>query len=101
VGNDSDWLQICGYRPDFFALKKDGRLLRNGTEWFSSLLGRPSQYSDWIAINTGHTELTQRIALAADGTLCSWVDERTWRSAFFAPTRRPAWTLNILTDSKN
>jgi hypothetical protein len=104
VGYDSDWLQISGDYPDVFALKKDGRLVKNSTELFSSWLGRPSQRSDWIALNIPQIDWNQRIALAADGTLCSWVDSRIWGGAngvLLAPTRRPAWILNILTDSKN
>ena len=44
---------------------------------FSSSLGRPSKYSDWIAVENSD-EWYQRIALAADGTVCCWVDSRAF-----------------------
>ncbi len=100
LGTDTDWLQISGEWPNLYALKKDGRLLKDGTEPFSSFLGRPSKYSDWLAVDGGETET---VALAADGTICEWVDLRGWGSdgSPLAPSRRPLWSLNVLANPKN
>jgi len=101
IGNDSDWVQVCGNRPYLFGLKKDGRLIKSGTELFSSALGQPSKYADWIAIDA--LEWAGPAALASDGTICFWEDTRDWQATgdiLLARTRRPLWSLNIFTGSQ-
>ncbi|HWC59342.1 MAG TPA: hypothetical protein VHC44_06575, partial [Verrucomicrobiae bacterium] len=47
VENDSKWPQIIyGDRQNLYTIKKDGRLVKYGSELFSSFLGQPSKYSD-------------------------------------------------------
>jgi hypothetical protein len=99
VGNASDWKQIVGSKPNLFALKKDGRLVKDQNELFSSFLGRFSRNSDWLA---AAAQWNQVVALAADGTICEWYDARGWGDGqLLAPTRRPLWSINILKDAKN
>jgi hypothetical protein len=93
VGNDSDWAQISGGDPEIFAIKKDGQLIKNGTELFASTLGQPSRYRDWMAVSA---EWDQTLALASDGTVSLWWFRRGY---LFAPTHRPLWSLNIFSDS--
>jgi len=97
IGQESDWAQISGWLPgDVFAVKKDGRLMKNGTELFGSALGRPSQYSDWLSVIA---EWEGTMALASDGTISLWMDTRSGSDLLFAPTHRPFWSLNIFSDS--
>jgi len=96
IGQDSDWAQISGRYTDVFAVKKDGRLVKNGTELFGSTLGRRSQYSDWLALTE---EWEGTMALASDGTISLWVDTRSDSEILFAPTHRPLWSLNIFSNS--
>ena len=97
IGRDSDWAQVSGWLPGYvFAVKKDGRLLKNGNELFGSTLGRPSQYSDWLALTA---EWEGTMALASDGTLSLWMDTRSGSDLLFAPTHRPLWSINIFSNS--
>jgi hypothetical protein len=96
IGKDSDWQQISGFPPYVVAIK-GGRLLKSGNSLFANTLGQPSGYSDWLAVELNGNEL---VALAADGTLNMWQFAPDGDSVL-APTHRPFWSLNILTDSKN
>lgn len=96
IGQDSDWAQISGRYGDIFAVKKDGRLVKNGNELFGSTLGRPSQYSDWLALTA---EWEGTMALASDGTISLWMDTRSGSDLLFAPTHRPLWSFNIFSNS--
>jgi alpha-tubulin suppressor-like RCC1 family protein len=97
IGQDSDWAQISGWiSDDVFAVKKDGRLVKNGTELFGSTLGQPSQYSDWLALTA---EWEGTMALASDGTISLWMDTRSGSDLLLAPTHRPLWSLNIFSNS--
>jgi hypothetical protein len=98
IGHETDWVQLAGSSPGLFAIKKDGRLVKNETEPFASVLNRPSQYSDWIAVSAHWDEMA---ALAADGTISLWKDTRRDEGIHLAPTRRPLWNLNIFTDTKD
>lgn len=98
VGDRSDWTQVSGDYSYFAALRKNGALVRNNSELFSSALAQPSKYSDWIALNFDWNGL---VALASDGTITVWRDIRTRNDFLLAATHRPLWSLNIFTDSKN
>lgn len=89
LGHDSDWRQVS----DNYAIK-GGRLVKNDSELFSGSLGRPSKYSDWIAIDLRWDAFT---AFSADGTICQWRDQRFWdpENRLLSPTRRPVWSFNI------
>jgi hypothetical protein len=69
-------------------------LVKNDSELFSGSLGRPSKYSDWIAIDLRWDAFT---AFSADGTICQWRDQRFWdpENRLLSPTRRPVWSFNI------
>jgi len=100
IGKDSDWAQVAGDDDiNLYGLKKNGRLIKNATELFSATLGRPSAYSDWVAIDSHWGDL---FALSADGTLCQWENQAGWdRPRWFTTAHHPLWTLNIFSDSKN
>ncbi len=94
VGQDSDWQQIAaGYGP--VAAIKKGKLVENDRELFSATLGQPSRYSDWLAISAEHDSL---LAVGADGTISCWFPRNA--GGLLGPTRRPLWSLNVLTDSE-
>jgi hypothetical protein len=97
VGGRSDWARISG---DYFfsAIRKDGSLVENETELFSSILRQPSKYSDWLAVDSGWNGL---VAMASDGTVSLWRESRSPRALLLASPHRPLWNLNIFTDSKN
>ena len=93
IGDDSDWTQIAASYWDIVGIKKDGRLVESQRELFSGILGQPSRYSDWIAVDAQWDGLA---ALAADGTVSFWsVYDRTG-GALLGPTHRPLWSLNVL-----
>jgi alpha-tubulin suppressor-like RCC1 family protein len=100
VGKDADWAQVAGEDGKLFGLKKDGRLIFNSSELFSTALRWPSSYSDWRAIEAPWGNL---IALSADGTMCQWQSSSFYDSSELrlGPTRRPLWSLNIFATSKN
>ena len=97
--NGSDWNAISGWPVEFVAVKGGG-LLNSGYVPFTQSLGRPSRYSDWLAVDVSHDRM---LALAADGTLSLWFDMPAWHrgAEWLARCRRPFWTLNILTNAKN
>lgn len=94
IGHESDWTQIASSDWDIFGIKKDGRLVASEQELFSGILGQPSKYSDWIAVDAQWQGLA---ALADDGTVSYWsVYDRG--GGLLGPTHRPLWSLNVLTD---
>jgi hypothetical protein len=102
VGNEYDWSAIVNNHLDtLFGLKRDGSILqfepRNRLVfWKDHRL--PSRYSDWLAIST--MWWGQNLALAADGTLCSWPTSQTLDTrSLLGPTRKPTWTANIFNNS--
>ncbi len=102
IGHDSDWAQIAngpGGAVPILALKKDGRLVESDRELFSTTLGQPSRYSDWIAVGANPDGL---ITLAVDGTVSLWKDQGGWEQPgeLLGPTHAPLWSLNVLTNSE-
>ncbi len=103
IGDKSDWESIAFDSGTLVGFKRSGaifefelygpRLVCWGAAW------RPSRHSDWLAIGSD-SWFTPCLALAADGTLCLWEQQNTWRSAesrkFLGPSRKPLWTLNVL-----
>lgn len=93
IGQDSDWTQIAENYWDIVGLKRDGRLVESERELFSRILGQPSKYSDWIAVDADWGGMA---ALASDGTVSYWsVYDRTG-GGLLGPTHRPLWSLNVL-----
>jgi hypothetical protein len=99
LGDDSDWMSIAGFPNDLVAVK-GGRLVENGLVPFAESLGRASKYSDWLVADGSQDRV---IALAADGTLCLWMNmpHSSAGLEWHTRSRRPYWSLNILTNSKN
>jgi hypothetical protein len=100
VGNGSDWLDVCGNYDSILGLKKDGTLVRNNrrlviSPWRS--VRELSRYSDWIAIKS---DWVGDASLAADGTLTYW-REANGNNRLLAPSRRPMWTANIFSITKD
>lgn len=95
IGHDSDWTQIAENYWDIVGLKKDGRLVESQRELFSGILGQPSKYSDWIAVDTQWEGLA---ALSADGTVSFWSVYDREGGRLLGPTHRPLWSLNVLTN---
>jgi len=98
VGSSSDWSAI-GHNFDALAgLKRNGSVIQANLDPRALLFWRNvrlSKHSDWLAI--ANTSWRQTLALAADGTLCSWQTGQT-RDAeiqLLGPTRKPIWTANI------
>jgi ABC-type transport system involved in multi-copper enzyme maturation permease subunit len=100
IGARSDWAEIFSGENPFLAIRKDGSLVKSDSELFSSILGQPSRCSDWLA---GDDSWSQSLALAADRTICVWQDIYSTEATgdILAPSRRPFWSLNILSESKN
>jgi hypothetical protein len=73
--------------------RSDLSLIYRGNIW------QPSRYSDWIAIHNDAFGI-QGLALAADGTLCSWPDLNVYRpretGLWLGPSRGPLWSMNII-----
>ena len=105
VGNASDWSAIGNNLDTLTGLKRNGLILQfdlwNRFLRFWKDVRRPSQYSDWIAIN--ETYWGQSLTLAADGTLCAWPTGQTRNiqsnRTLLGPTRKPVWTANIFNNS--
>jgi hypothetical protein len=60
---------------------------------------RPSAYSDWLQASLSRAEIGF-VALAADGTICSW--DNLWRvnPGLLRQSARPQWCFNILTGAR-
>jgi hypothetical protein len=101
---NSEWSDVTLDWSLLFGLKKDGSLVEGNVNMSSFPLRgnmwKPSRYSDWIGISS--SARGQSIALAADGTLCSWEDpeEQVNQRSILGPTRKPLWSLNILAKKK-
>ena len=100
IGSRTNWSQIFGEGDSFVAITKSHSLIKNDIDLFSKTLGQPSRYSDWIAADVSWYGL---LALASDGTMCFWQETRGGgaNGPLLAPTHRPFWSLNLLTDSKH
>lgn len=98
IGRDSDWAQIAASNWGIVAIKKNGSLVESDRELFSGALGQPSKYSDWLAVDENWEGI---VAIAADGTVSFWTGtSNDGESGLLASTRRPLWSLNVLTDAK-
>jgi hypothetical protein len=93
-----------GYGSLLSGLTTDGNLVvgvvlpdLSANSLFDSGTWQPSRYSDWIAIDAWGP-----VALAADGTLSGWrySEWRGDRLTLLGPSRKPLWTLNVLTGGK-
>lgn len=103
IGLATDWEHIALNYGTLIGLKRDGTIVRHEL-YGPRLMGwgnvqRPSRYSDWVAIGM-NSWANPCLALAADGTICSWESANTYRlteeSRWLGPTRRPRWTAHIL-----
>ncbi|HXT11321.1 MAG TPA: ABC transporter permease subunit [Candidatus Angelobacter sp.] len=99
IGHDTDWVQVSADGSVPVGVKSNGRLVETGRELFGATLGRPSAHRGWMAVDS-HWE--SFVALNADGTISLWCDTRAWNpNKLLASSRRPLWSLNIFSDSKN
>jgi len=99
VGTDFDWGAVAlGPNDGLVAVKRGGVIFQEDIDGPSPRdFWRPSRYSDWIAIALYGSEAF--VALAADGTLCSWghpIVPVAGVASLLAPTRRPLWSVNVL-----
>jgi hypothetical protein len=103
VGDKSDWAQLAKSSLHTVALKSNGAF---SVMAMNSQTRRPSKYDDWIGVGA---QFQYTWALAKDGTLCCWEDNRDdWdlstpileRRPFLRLSRRPVIDYNIL-DSKD
>ena len=107
LDRDSSCLDFSSHNALLLAIKTDGTLvkrdLRQQPHRFGpSAIQQPSAYSDWLAVQASWSG--SWVALASDGTLCSWreADPEDYENGrtLLGPSRRPFWSLNILANSK-
>ena len=103
IGSSSDWEQVDASFGSVAAVKAgkvifQQNLHASSVPWIPGVW-RPSSRSDWIAVS-GYGS-GGCLALAADGTLSLWGHPTVPPAGFarlLAPSRKPLWTVNILTN---
>jgi ABC-type transport system involved in multi-copper enzyme maturation permease subunit len=105
-GKETDWADVSIFGGHVVGIKNDGTIAENNlyaTAFLNAVFSRkPSRYSDWIAARPLWENGV--LALAADGTLCCWYripNETAEGRKLLGPTRKPLWSLNIFTATKN